>query len=131
MIFLNSEGVEVDSSGKPVAEVKAEGTSEVDTLKRQVADLEKKLQDAQTGSASEVSTLKTQVADLTKKAKDAKAEGSTEAAGLKTQVTDLNKQLKEAKAKPALPEDARDRLVGVDGINEALADKALAALAAK
>jgi predicted nucleic acid-binding Zn-ribbon protein len=120
MTFLNAAGEKVDSNGKPLDQAKAEGTSEVDTLKQQVADLtsghDKVLKEAKT---------------LSERLKEAKAESTAEVSALKSQVTDLTKQLKAAQTKPALPEDAKQRLAGVEGIDEALAAKALAALAAK
>lgn len=82
---------------------------------------------------AEADMLRQQVADLTRDLEGKKGETAhavEQWTATQEQVNALTAQLAEAQARPVLPADARERLVKVKGISDALADQALEALKA-
>lgn len=151
--FVNSNGEPVSQDGKPLGEVQdtaaqvAALTEQRDSLQAQVDAGTTEAQGKLDALTSERDTLKGTLESVAAERDQALAVAESNRDGLSqmASVRDaLTTQLEEAKARisalesaptpgsdaPALPADARERLIEINGIGEKLADKVLEVLAA-
>ncbi|MFK7601883.1 hypothetical protein ACI3L1_06690 [Deinococcus sp. SM5_A1] len=116
------DGQEVGADGKPIQSAKTEALD-------QSADVGKLREElAQQKAAYDKLTNRT-AARATQLQNDLDA-ARDQLGKMQTEGQDMAVKLRQTQTRPTLPDDARQRLIAVNGIGEALADKALESLKA-
>lgn len=135
------EDTEGDEIRNPSAQVEApESVADIDTLRQQLADAQRE-RDAMTAGHKALGEEVGKMRDAFAAEKDRLIESAQSLAGnvqaqekaildLTAERDTLITQLTESQARPLLPEDARERLIKVNGVAEKLAGTILDALTA-